>query len=250
MKGILIFILLFLLPLHTFAEEITVAATANIGSALEELKVEFEKDSGDKLKVIIGSSGKLTTQIENGAPFDIFMSADMKYPQTLFEEGLAAQAPKVYAYGVLVLWSTKNLDLSTGVNVLTGPEIKKIALANPQVAPYGREAVNVLKYYKLYSDVTKRLVYGESIAQANDFISTQSADIGFTSKSTVLSPDLKDKGVWTEIPAESYNRIAQGMIILKHGKKNNLETAQKFYDFVFSAKAKSILKKYGYLIDE
>lgn len=249
-KFILILLFILLLPCRVFAGEIIVAAAANLTPVMNELESAFEKESRDKLKIVTGSSGKLTEQIKNGAPFDVFLSADTKYPEILYQEGLTIDFPKVYVYGVLVLWTTKIDDLSDGIAVLNKPVIKKIALADPRVAPYGREAVNVLKYYKLYHGVNKKLVYGESISQINDFIVSGSADIGFTSKSTVFTPNLRGKGDWVEISAESYGRIAQAVVILKHACDSDVETAKRFYNFLFSPQAKGIFSKYGYTVDE
>lgn len=247
-KKILIIIAVFIFCSNfVYAQDLKVAAAANLQSVLPELTELFTKQSGVKVKTITGSSGKLVAQIENGAPFDVFMSADMKYPQALYREKLTTGEPKVYAQGILVLWTAKSMDLSSGVAILSDPSIKKVAVANPQLAPYGREAVNALKFYKIYEQVNSKLVYGESISQTNDFIVSQSADIGFTSKSTVLSPNLKEKGTWIEVPAESYQRIAQGVVVIK--KSNELSNAQKFYDFLFSSEAKDIFKKYGYNLD-
>ena len=238
----------FILPLSAFAKEITVAAAANVQYALEELKAEFEKNSDIKLKMIIGSSGKLTAQIENGAPFDVFISADMEYPEVLHKEGLTYQPPKIYAYGTLVLWTLKDLDLSKGVEIVADSSVKKIAIANPKTAPYGRQAVNAMKHYKVYKKIQPKLVYGESIAQVNQFVTTQAVDVGFTAKSVVLAPNLKEKGKWVEVDASAYTPIAQGIIILKYAQKNNLKEAQAFYDFLFSPQARDIFKKYGYVL--
>jgi len=248
MKKIILIVLAFLLvlPLAAFADEITVAAAANVQFTLEDLKAEFTKETGIDVKTVIGSSGKLTSQIENDAPFDVFMSADMKYPDTLYKEGFSLRSPKVYVYGVLVLWTMKDLDLSKGIDVLKGTGIRKIALADPQAAPYGREAVNTLKFYKLYEPLQKQLVLGESIAQVNQFITTGAADIGFTAQSVVLSPNMKDKGKWIEVDPASYKPIAQGVIVLKYAEQNHSKEAREFYDFLFSAPAQEILKKYGY----
>ena len=248
MNKIIYIFALFLLamPLSAFASDITVAGAANVQFTLEELKSEFTKETGIGVKTVIGSSGKLTSQIENGAPFDVFLSADMKYPQTLYKEGFSLRSPKIYGYGVLVLWSMKDLDLSKGVNVLTDTSIQKIALANPEVAPYGREAINALKFYKLDGLLAKKLVLGESISQANQFITTGAADIGFTAKSVVLALNMKDKGKWVEVDPQSYQPIAQGMIVLKYGAENHAKEAQAFDDFLFSAPAQEIFKKYGY----
>lgn len=249
-KFILILFLILLSPCRVFAGEIIVAAAGNLALVMNELESVFEEESQDTIKVVTGSSGKLAAQIENGAPFDVFLSADTQYPESLYKKELVINPPKVYAYGILVLWTARIADLSGGITILNEPVIKKIALADPRVAPYGREAVNVLKYYKLYEGVLEKLVYGESLSQVNDFIISGSADIGFTSKSTVLSPNVKEKGAWIEIPAESYSRIAQAVVILKHARGSDIETAKRFYSFLFSPQAKDIFVKYGYKVDE
>ena len=247
-RAIIFLILVFLSPFCGYADDLTVAGAANVQFPLEELKREFEKDTPIKLELIIGSSGKLAAQIENGAPFDIFLSADMEYPQAIYKKNLSYEKPRIYAYGTLVLWSFKNIDLSKGIKILADDSIKKIALPNPKTAPYGREAMKVLKKYHLYQAVQKNLVFGESIAQSNQFISSQAADIGFTAKSAVLAQNSQGKGRWIEIDPQLYNPIAQGVVILKYAEKHNQKAARQFYDFLFSAKAQAILKKYGYTL--
>jgi len=248
MKKLFLFVLAFLLtlPRAAFASDIIVAGAANVQSTLDDLSVEFTKETGIGVKTVIGSSGKLTAQIENGAPFDVFLSADMKYPATLYKEGFSLRSPKIYAYGVLIIWTMKDLDLSQGINVLSNRGVKEIVLANPEVAPYGRQAVNVLKFYKLYDQLQKKFVLGESISQANQFISTGAADIGFTAKSVVLAPNMKDKGKWFEVDAQSYEPIAQGVIVLRYAEQSHSREAKAFYDFLFSAPAQEIFKRYGY----
>lgn len=231
----------------SFADEITVAAAASVQYALEELKAEFEKDTGIKLKTIIGSSGKLTAQIEQGAPFEIFLSADMDYPQALYGKELTHNEPKVYAYGILVLWTLKDVDLSKGIVVLTDASVRKIALPTPKTAPYGRQAVHALKHYKLYERVSKRLVYGESIAQTSQFITTGASDIGFTAKSVVVAPPMSNQGKWIEVDQEAYEPIAQGAVILKYAERHHLPQVRRFYEFLFSEKAREIYQKYGYV---
>jgi len=246
-KKVLIFLVfLMAVPLTAFAGDITVAAAANVQFTLDDLKAEFTRETGIGVKAVIGSSGKLTSQIENGAPFDVFLSADMKYPAKVYKDGFSLQAPKVYGYGVLVLWTIKDLDLSKGISVLSDAAIGKIALADPQLAPYGREAVNALKFYKLYESLQKKLVMGESISQANQFITTGAADIVFTAKSIVLAPNMKDKGKWIEVDPQAYKPIAQGVIVLKYAQQDHLKEAAEFYDFLFSSPAQEIFKKYGY----
>lgn len=245
-KIIAVVIFIYIFPLSARAEAITIAAAANVQFALDELVTQFIKETGIDVKMVIGSSGKLTSQMENGAPFDIFMSADMDYPKRLYADGMTVKEPKIYAYGCLVLWSLKDVDLSNGVLVLSDASIKKIALASPKVAPYGRQALNVIKYNHLYSVISSRLVYGESISQVNQFITTQAVDIGFTAKSVVMAPNMKDKGKWVEVDEQSYDPIEQGVVILKYASKSHLVEAQKFYNFLFSLTAQNIFKKYGY----
>jgi molybdate transport system substrate-binding protein len=134
------------------------------------------------------------------------------------------------------------------MKVLIDPAVNKVAIANPKLAPYGEEAMRVLDYYKLRAAVEPRLIYGESIAQVNQYIDTQSASIGFTAKSVVLAPQLQGRGKWVEVPKESYQPIAQGVVILKHGAETNAAAAQRFVEFLGSAKARRIFEKYGYLL--
>ncbi len=249
MRRILLFILAFicLTPVLSSAESLTIAVAANVYYPFQELKAAFQTQTGVAVKEVIGSSGKLTAQIEQGAPFDIFLSADTDFPQALYQKGLTRSEPKIYAYGTLVLWTFSDLDLSKGIEVLRDPPIRKIAIPLPQTAPYGREAINALRYYGLVEDVSKKLVYGESIAQVNLFITTQASDIGFTSKSSVLSDPMKGQGQWVEIQDQAYKPIAQAAVILKYAEKNNLKAAQTFFDFLFSENAQEIYKKYGYI---
>src|SRR3989338_11621501 len=246
-KFLLIFSLIFVLPVASLAEELTVAVAANLQYTFTELKSAFEADSGIVIKEIIGSSGKFISQIENGAPFDLFLSADMDYPMTLYKKGLAYHAPEIYVYGTLVLWTLKDLDLSRGIEVLRDPSIQKIAIPIPKTAPYGWQAINALNHFKLYDEVSEKLVYGESIAQTNQFITTMASDIGFTAKSVVLAENMKDKGKWIEIETQAYDPIAPGVVILKHAP-DHLPAAQKFYDFLFSKQARDIYQKYGYIL--
>lgn len=244
---VLSFVLIIFSSAVAFAE-VTVAVAANLQYAFDELKTEFQKETGIALKGVIGSSGKFTTQIENGAPFDVFLSADMDYPETLAKEGLAVNAPKIYAYGALIIWTMTDVDLLNGVEVLANPSVKKIAIASPETAPYGRQAVNALKHYDIYAQVGKKLVYGESIAQTNHFITALAADLGITAKSVVMAPQMKNQGKWIEVPKEAYEPIAQGVVILKHAQHGNLNDANMFFDFLFSQQAGEIFKKHGYVL--
>ena len=232
-------------------EKLLVATAANVQFAMEELTAAFYEESGIPVEIIYGSSGKLSAQIMEGAPFDVFVAADMEYSRTLHREGLTTAAPEVYAYGKLVLWTLEE-GFSLDLDMLAHPAAKHIAIANPRNAPYGEAAVESLKFYGLYPLVQDKLVYGESISQINQFILSRTASVGITSKSVVLSPKLKGKGKWKDLPEESYSPIQQGVVLLKKEGKNRT-AAEKFYAFLFSKRAQRILQDFGYetrLIDE
>lgn len=248
MRKALLFTIMFCAASVSFAQEIIVAVAANVQFAMQDIESAYEQKSGLAIKTVISSSGKLTAQIQNGAPFDVFLSADMKYPDTLYSTGFADTKPRVYAYGSLVLWTMKEVDWSQGIKILLNAKTRKIAVANPQTAPYGAEAIKALKHYQMYESVMPKLVYGESIAQVNQYIFSQAAEVGITAKSVVLSPEMRGKGKWIEIDSTAYSPIAQGTVILKHGSKNHPHAAQAFYDFLFSDAARKILKGYGYLL--
>ena len=230
------------------AETLTVAVAANVKFVFDELKAEFKKTSGIDANGVFASSGKINAQIKSGAPYDVFMSADMAFPEALYREGYALAAPKVYARGVLVLWTLQPLDLTQGISVLNNPAVKKVAMANPRLAPYGAEAMRALEHFKLRAAVEPRLIYGESIAQVNQYIDMQAADIGFTAKSVVLAPKMQGRGKWIELPRDSYLPIEQGIVMLKHGNETNPLAARKFMEFMASANARAILEKFGYIL--
>ncbi len=230
-------------------QKLTVAAAANVQFAIKELKAEFKKGTGIDIAVIIGSSGQLTAQIKAGAPYDFFISADMKYPLSLYDSKAAVDSPRIYASGSLVIWSMKNnVKFDNSLQVLTTSSIGKVAVANPRTAPYGTAAIQALKHFGIYEKIKDKLVFGESIAPTNQFIYTKAADAGFTAKSVVMSPQMKGKGIWYEIPHNVYQPINQGCVILKYGYDNHREESERFFNFLFSAKAKSILLKYGYSV--
>ena len=230
------------------AEPLTVAVAANVKFVFDELRAEFKKSSGIEANGVFSSSGKINAQIKSGAPYDVFLSADMEFPEALYKEGFAMAAPKVYAHGVLVLWTLQPLDMAQGMRVLENPAVKRVAIANPKLAPYGLEAMRALDYFKLRAAVEPKLIYGESIAQVNQYIDTQSVEIGFTAKSVVLAPQMQGRGKWIEVPRESYQPIEQGIVMLKHGAATNAVAAQQFMEFMASAKARGILEKFGYIL--
>jgi len=244
-RSIIILLFALFIPLKANSQELRVAVAANAQFVTQALKKVFEEETGIKTTLIISSSGKLTAQIKQGAPFDVFLSADMKYPETLYKDGLTANKPEVYAYGKLVIWTLGKTDVSKGLDVLQSPGISKIAIANPQTAPYGVAAVEAVKKAGLYANVKPELVYGESISQVNQYLLSGAAEIALTAKSVVLSPAMKNRGKWVEVDNNLYEPIAQGVVVTKTAQKTE---AQKFYRFLFSKKAQNIFKEYGYLI--
>lgn len=240
--------LLLAAAMPAFADTLTVAVAANMQYAFADLQAEFTKETGHELKPAYNSSGRFAAQIMNGAPFDVFLSADMVFPEKLHAAGFAADAPRIYAYGALVLWTMNDLDLDHWLRTLAGPAVEKIAVANPKTAPYGRETMNALAHLKLDEALQPKLVFGESIAQTNQYIHSKAADAGFTAKSAVLSPEMRGKGKWVDLPKDAYQPIAQGAVILQHGQRTHPEAARQFYAFLFSAKSRAILERYGYLL--
>ena len=232
-----------------FAGTINVAVAANVSYAINDLIKEFNKTNPDtKIEVVFGSSGKFTAQIQNGGPFDVFMSADMKFPQTLEKENLTATKPVIYAQGSLAMLSTKPLDFSKGINLVTDNNINKIAIANPKTAPYGTAAQEALKNANVLDKIESKFVYAESISQAVTYAIT-AADVGFIAKSSLYDENMtqyKENVNWVSVDPKLYTPIDQGIVILKRAE-NNTE-AKAFYDFILSNNAKEIFKKFGYLV--
>ena len=230
------------------SKEIKIAVASNVSYAVEDLKKEFVKLYPDtKVQVILGSSGKLTAQISNGAPYQIFMSADMKYPLALYEKKIAITKPFVYAYGELVLFSSKEQDFNRGFDLLKSEKIRKIAIANPKIAPYGKATLQAMKNAKIYEEIKKKLVYAESVSQTLSY-AIAAVDIGFIAKSSLFSPKMQrfKKGKnWSDVDSKLYTPIDQGVVILKKGKDD--DRVKAFYDFLLSKKAKEIFENYGYL---
>jgi len=229
-------------------EVVRIATAANMQFAMEQLTPAFTKETGISCEVVLSSSGKLFAQIREGAPYDLFVSADLKYPDELYKKRHTTSAPKVYAYGQLVLWTMID-TLSLSLDLLSADQIEHIAIANPKTAPYGRAAKEVLTGHKLLESIEGKLVYGESVAQTNQFITSRSAEVGFTSMSVVLSSEMKGKGKWLAINKNDYSPIEQGVVMLNNRKTENIGV-QKFYDFLFSERGKNILQNFGYSVYE
>lgn len=228
------------------AETLTVAVAANMQYAFEALAAEFRQQTGITIQAIYGSSGKLSAQIQHGAPYDLFISADTSYPESVERSGLAAQAPRVYAYGKLVLWTMRKLPLDARLTQLNDPRIQRIALPNPEVAPYGREALRALDAGNLGAALKSKLVYGESIGQAAQYIYTGAVDVGFTALAVVRAPEMQDKGVWVEVDPTLYTPIAQALVLLKSGVARHPQTAPQLMEYLFSPAARAVLSRYGY----
>jgi molybdate transport system substrate-binding protein len=235
---------------QTNPQELLVAAAADLNPALQELSDGFEKKTGVRIKLSFGASGALTQQIQNGAPFDLFFSADMDYPRQLVAAG-AADGASLYQYAVgrLVLWvpSDSTLDVEhAGMKVLLDPAVKKIAIGNPQHAPYGRAAVAALKHYELYDQVSDRLVLGENISQAAQFVESGNAQVGFVALARAASPAIKGKGKYWEVPADAYPALAQGVVVLSHSQHKK-ESAQ-FLEYVRTKESGELLRRYGFTL--
>lgn len=242
-----------------FAGEITVAAAANVGYVIEKLVKEFNKTNPDiKVEIVLGSSGKLVSQIEYGAFYDIFMSADMTFPKALYDKKLAITEPVVYAQGVLSLFSAKELDYSKNLALLKDASISKIAVANPKTAPYGAAAVEAMKNFGIEDATKDKLVYAESISQVVTYATT-ATDVGFVAKSSLYDEKMlqyKQNKNWIDVDQKLYTPINQGMVIVDNTKnlvgytRNEMKKAEikAFYDFILSATAKKIFQDYGYIV--
>ncbi|HQR74744.1 MAG TPA: molybdate ABC transporter substrate-binding protein [Sulfurovum sp.] len=240
---------LLFLTTYNMAGSVNIALAANVADAMVELKKEFALVQPDtKLNVTLGSSGKLTAQIKNGAPYALFLSADMNFPQALYKEGIAVTKPVVYAQGALAYISKTPQDFTQGIALVKNDTIGKIAVANPKTAPYGTAALEAMKHAGVYDEVKEKLVFAESISQTVVYAVT-AADIGFIAKSSLYSPNMsqyKEDTHWAEVDPSLYSPINQGIVLLKAGEQN--QEAKALYDFILSAKGKEILKKFGYLV--
>ncbi len=230
-------------------QELRIAAAADLKFAMAELSKAFESKTGIKTDVTSGSSGNFFAQIQGGAPFDLFFSADIEYPNRLEATGVAeAGTMWEYAVGGIVIWAPTNMagDLTKqGWKFLLDARVQKIAIANPAHAPYGQAAVSALRKAEIYERVKPKLVYGENISQAAQFVQSGNAQAGIIARSLALSPRMKDGQIW-EIPAEMHPPIHQGAVVLKNARSRT--AAHAFLDFVKSPAGREILEKYGFTV--
>src|ERR1017187_5893517 len=232
--------------------EVAVAAAADLSTALKEIGDTYEKKTGVKVKLSFGASGTLTQQIQNGAPFDLFFSADMDYPRQLIAAGEADEATLYqYAVGRLVLWVPVDspLDIEhNGMSVLLDHSVKKIAIANPQHAPYGRAAVAALRHAAVYDKVADRLVLGENVSQAAQFVESGNAQAGFVAMAHAVAPGMHGKGKYWEVPAEFYPPLAQGVIVLS--RSQHKKEAADFLVYIKTKEATDLLREYGFTLPQ
>ena len=234
-----------------FAEEVLVAAASDLSFPIKEIISQFEQKTGHTVKLTLGSSGNFQAQISNGAPFDVYLSADVDYVRQLDRAGLIEpNTIYVYAVGHIVLWVPNGSPIDVkklGMQSLLQPAAKRIAIANPNLAPYGRAAVAALRHFNIYDRVSPRLVLGENISQTAQFVSSGAADIGIIADSIALSDPMRSAGKSWEIPPDAYPRLEQGMAILKHARKaGHLEVARAFSEWFRNDASRAILKKYGF----
>jgi len=230
-------------------EEVAVAAASDLNFAIKELIAEYEKQTGHHVKLSLGSSGNFYAQLQQGAPFDLYFSADIGYPKKLEEAGLTVPGSLYrYAIGRIVLWAPKNSSLAVakGLPILRDAAIRKIAIANPKHAPYGRAAVAAMEYEQVYADVKDRLVLGENISQAAQFIESGACDVGIIALSLAMAPAMKSAGSYWQIPADHHPPLEQGAVILKQSK--NQETARQFLAFMQGAQGQEIMTRYGFTL--
>ncbi|GAA4325456.1 molybdate ABC transporter substrate-binding protein [Mucilaginibacter gynuensis] len=227
--------------LHASAQTVKVAAAANLQTVIIALQKDFKMRTGIDIEPVSGSSGKLVAQISNGAPYDVFLSADMDFPEKLYKDGSATDKPEVYALGSLIICSNKQLAFNNWQQLLQSKSVKKIAIANPAIAPYGKAAEEALTKAGILHKIKSKAVYGESISQVNTYITTGVVEVGFTTQSLVKETQPL---YWKAIDTKMYAPIQQGIVLLTHAKDNI--QAQKFYQYILSPVAKRIFKQYGY----
>ena len=236
-----------LLSHAALAEKITIAAAADLKFAMDDIVALFKPaHPGDDVNVIYGSSGKFQTQIQQGAPYDLFFSADIGFARQLVNSGFAASGVKPYAFGRLVLWSASPDASRMTLASLGDPKIMRIAIANPKHAPYGKRAEEALRSAGVWEKLEPKLVYGENIAHTAQFVQTGNAQVGIIALALAVNPELASKGGYWLIPETLHSPLEQGFIITRRAAGNAL--AQNFADFMGSAAARTVMTRYGFLL--
>jgi molybdate transport system substrate-binding protein len=233
------------------AGDLNLAAASDLSFAMKELAANYQKQTGNSVKVTLGSSGNFFTQIQNGAPFDLFFAADIDYPKKLEAAGLGEPGTLYqYATGKIVMWvpASSPLDVSKGLSLLLDPSVRKISIANPAHAPYGRAAVAAMTKQGIYDKVTGKLVFGENISQATQFVESGNADVGILALSLAMAPAMADKGRYFEVPQDLYPPIDQGAIVIKSSQKKN--EAKQFLAFLKTPESVATMQRYGFKLPE
>ena len=249
MKKIISLLLLLAVVTGTgYAEQITVAAAADLNSVMKDLAVQYEQKSGNKVALTFGASGNFYSQIQSGAPYDLFFSADAQYPQRLAADGkLDSASVRNYALGHLVLWVPNSSQLDPQklkMDLLLDSSVQKVAIANPDHAPYGRAAMSALDHFQIEGLVRDKLVLGENVSQAAQFVQSGNAQAGLVAESLALSPGMKTAGRYWRVPGDAYPDIQQAAGILTTSKHKT--AAQAFLDFIASPQGTAILQQYGF----
>jgi len=230
------------------AEEITVAAAADLTFAFQEAAAGFQRATGNSVQLSFGSSGNFFSQIQNGAPYDAFFSADIDYPKKLESAGLTEPGTLYqYARGRIVVWvpNKSRLDVTRGLQALLDPNIRKIAIANPEHAPYGRAAVSAIQHAGIYDRVRGKLIYGENIAQTTQFVQSGNADVGILALSLAKAPTIEGQGRYFIIPLSTYPPLEQAGVVLKSSRKK--AAARAFLDFFKKPEMVAIMARYGFI---
>lgn len=250
MKSARLIAMLFLLVMAHVAQaggQITIAAAADLKFAMDEIVSLFGKaHPAARVATVYGSSGKFHTQIRQGAPYDLYFSADIAYPRALKADGFAASEVQAYALGRIVLWRASRAGKAPSLEDLTDPAIQSIAIANPRHAPYGKRAEEALRAAGVWDKVESRLVYGENVAQTAQFVQTGNAQVGVIALALAVSPELARKGGYWLIPDDLHAPLEQGFIITRRAENNAL--AQQFADYMGSKAARAVMTRYGFVL--
>jgi molybdate transport system substrate-binding protein len=250
-KTALALALMLCLSSQAAASEVLVAAASDLSAAIKDIVATFEKSSGHTVRLTLGSSGNFYAQIRNGAPFDVFLSADLNYVREIEKAGLIeAGTSYTYATGHLVLWVPKGSAIpieTQGMRALLDPRVKRIAIANPEFAPYGRAAADAMKKAGVYESVKSKFVLGENAAQAAQFAQSGAADVGVIALSLALTDSMKAQGKYWDIPLDSYPRMEQAAVILKQAAKaGHQNAARAFMELLRSEQGRAVLRRYGF----
>ncbi len=249
-KWLMVSFILIVMSAVGWAQEITVAAAADLQFAMQDIAARFQKETGKTVKTVYGSSGNFFQQMQNGAPFDVFFSANLDYPKNLETAGLTEPGSYYqYAQGKIVIWvpNISKVDVSGGMRSLLDASVKKIAIANPQHAPYGQAAVAAMEKDGVYEQVKPKLVMAENISQAASFVVSGSADAGIVALSLAVSPNMADKGRYAEIATADYPAIEQACVILR--ASGNKDVARQFLTFFKTSQVAEVLRRYGFEVE-